>query len=67
MSNSHFNVQEHIVPAQHVRGYYRATVGPEEEQLQLSVKQYTPLDNAHPKPGDVTIIACHAAGFFKEM
>jgi hypothetical protein len=29
------------------------------------VKQYIPLDNPKPQPGDVTILAAHANGFPK--
>ena len=67
MSSKHFRCNEHVVSCQHVRGFYRATAHSQEEELQLAVKQYVPLDNFEPEPGDVTIIACHAAGFFKEL
>jgi hypothetical protein len=33
--------------------------------LHLAVKQYIPLDNPNPQPGDVTILAAHANGFPK--
>jgi hypothetical protein len=33
----------------------------------MAVKQYTPLNNPNPKPGDITIIAAHANGFPKEL
>lgn len=33
--------------------------------MHLAVKQYIPLDNPNPQPGDVTIIAAHANGFPK--
>lgn len=63
----HFSTKTHIISAQHIRQYYRATATSPEEELKLVVKQYTPLDNPKPKPGDATIIACHGAGFFKEL
>lgn len=33
----------------------------------MAIKQYTPLDNQNPQPGDVTIIAAHANGVGKEL
>jgi hypothetical protein len=67
MSSKYFTSTSHTVPAQHIRGYYRATAKSQEEVLQLAVKRYVPLNNPIPQPGDVTIIACHAAGYFKEL
>lgn len=63
----YFLCREHTVSSQHIRGYYKSTANNEEECLTLAVKQYIPIDNAEPRPGDVTIIAAHAAGFFKEL
>lgn len=65
MSASYFSIKEHAVEAQHIREYARATLYSEEEVLQLAVKQYIPLDNSKPQPGDVTIIGAHANGFPK--
>jgi hypothetical protein len=65
MSSELFRIDEHIVDASHIRGFPRSTSTTQEEVLQLSVKQYTPLDNTNPKPGDLTIIAAHANGFPK--
>lgn len=65
MSTSHFKVQEHTLPCQHIRGYPHATLHSQEEVLHLAIKQYTPLDNLSPHPGDVTIIGGHANGFPK--
>ncbi|KFY12054.1 hypothetical protein V492_04119 [Pseudogymnoascus sp. VKM F-4246] len=52
MSTTNFNVKEHVVEAQHIREYARATSFSQEEILHLAVKQYTPLDNPSPQPGD---------------
>jgi len=60
-----FHVKEHVVDAQHIREYARATSHSQEEKLQLAVKQYIPKDNPNPRPGDVTIVAAHANGFPK--
>ncbi|KAF2175991.1 hypothetical protein K469DRAFT_723412 [Zopfia rhizophila CBS 207.26] len=57
-------ILEHVVPCQHIRTYPRATTG-EQEELRLAVKQYTPLCNPNPKPGDVTIIGTHGNAFPK--
>jgi hypothetical protein len=54
-----------VVPCQHIREYPHATADRQEEVLSLSVKQYIPLDNLQPSPGDVTIIGAHANGFPK--
>ncbi len=67
MSSQYFHVEEHTVSCQHIRHYPRATAHSQEDELQLAVKRYTPLDNGSPKPGDVTIIAAHACGFAKEL
>ncbi|KAI9839928.1 MAG: hypothetical protein M1819_000120 [Sarea resinae] len=67
MSSAYFQVQEHVVPCQHIREFPRATANSQEEVLHLAVKQYRPLDNTNPKPGDVTIIGAHANGFPKEL
>ncbi|KAI4912603.1 hypothetical protein J4E90_006008 [Alternaria incomplexa] len=67
MSSKHFRIDEHKLEASHIRGFPRSTSTKQEEVLHLAVKQYTPLDNTSPKPGDITIIAAHANGFPKEL
>jgi hypothetical protein len=67
MSSQYFWKDEHSVEASHIRGFPRATGTNQEEVLHLAVKQYTPLSNTNPKPGDITIIAAHANGFPKEL
>lgn len=62
---SPFRIVEHVVPGQYLREYPRATSTSQEETLYLAVKQYIPLDNPDPQPGDVTFIAAHANGFPK--
>ncbi|KAK7754446.1 hypothetical protein SLS62_003466 [Diatrype stigma] len=62
-----FKIVEHTVPAQHVREWPRATANSQEDVLYIHVKQYIPLDNPDPQPGDVTIIGAHANGFPKEL
>ena len=65
MDTKHFKVQEHILPAQHVREYPRATAEGHAAPVHLAIKHYIPLENATPKPGDVTIIAMGGNGFPK--
>ena len=65
MAYSPFRIVEHVVPGQHIREYPAATANNQEEPLNLVVKQYIPLDNPDPQPGDVTILAAHANGFPK--
>ncbi|KAL2837925.1 Alpha/beta hydrolase family-domain-containing protein [Aspergillus pseudoustus] len=62
-----FHVVEHVVPSQHIREYPGGTAHEQEDILNLAVKQYIPLDNPNPLPGDVTILAAHANGFPKEL
>ena len=67
MSTQYFRIQEYRVSCQHIREYPHATALTEEDELQLAVKRYIPLDNQEPKPGDLTIIATQACGFGKEL
>ncbi|KAJ5440973.1 hypothetical protein N7491_003379 [Penicillium cf. griseofulvum] len=64
---SPFRIVEHVVPTQHIREYPGATANDQEEPLHLAVKQYIPLDNPNPQPGDITILGAHANGFPKEL
>ncbi|OGM43363.1 hypothetical protein ABOM_008723 [Aspergillus bombycis] len=66
MSNSPFIVTEHLIDAQYIREYPRATTT-QDAPLKLSVKKYTPIDNQNPNPGDITLIAVHGTGFPKEV
>ena len=65
MSASIFRVEEHAIPAQHIREYPGATSGSQEDELKLHIKQYTPLKPADPSRDAVTIIGAHANGFPK--
>ena len=62
-----FEIREHVIPSQHVRQFPRATANSQEDVLHIHIKQYIPLDNRSPQPGDVTIIGAHANGFPKEL
>ncbi|KAK3292013.1 Alpha/beta hydrolase family-domain-containing protein [Chaetomium fimeti] len=62
-----FRVVEHTINCAHSREYATATANGDADRPRLAVKQYIPLDNPNPQPGDVTIIAAHANGFPKEL
>lgn len=64
MSTSIFRVQEHTIPASHIREYPRATADDQEDVLQLAVKQYSPRDTFKAR-NEVTIIGAHANAFPK--
>ena len=65
MSTEYFRIDEHTLDASHIRGFPRTTSTHQTEVLQLAIKQYTPLNNSNPQPGDITIIAAHANAFPK--
>lgn len=67
MSSTVFHQLQHTVNAAHTREYVGATADGDDDRPLLSVKQYVPLNNPHPQPGDVTIIGAHANGFSKEL
>lgn len=60
-----YRVVQHTVDCHHSREYVAATANGDADRPRLAVKQYIPLDNPDPRPGDVTIIAAHANGFPK--
>lgn len=60
-----YRVVEHTIDCSHSREYVTATVNGDADRPRLAVKQYIPLDNPNPQPGDVTIIGGHANGFPK--
>ncbi|KAE8152093.1 toxin biosynthesis protein [Aspergillus avenaceus] len=66
MPEGPFIVKEYLIDAQYIREYPRAT-STQDAPLKLAVKQYTPVDNQDPQPGDVTLIGAHGAGFPKEL
>ena len=61
-----FQIDEHVIEGQHIRQH----PGGSRDQgtaLKLHIKQYSPLDNLDPKPGDFTIIAAQGNGCIKEL
>ncbi|KAM5344212.1 hypothetical protein ACJ41O_012749 [Fusarium nematophilum] len=63
--SSHWRVVQHTVSGCHTRDHIAATANGDANTPKLSVKQYIPLNNPTPQPGDVTIIGAHANGFPK--
>ena len=62
--NFPFRIKEHVIDGQYIREYPRATASPD-SPLKLCIKQYIPIDNPNPQPGDVTIVATHGTGIPK--
>lgn len=60
-----FRQVEHTISGSHTREYLGATANGDDHVPKLAVKQYIPLSNPRPQPGDVTIIGAHANGFPK--
>lgn len=65
MSDTLWEITEHIIPASHIRGYSGGVRNPQTDHLRLAVKQYVPRGHTH-KPGDATIIMAHGVGSSKE-
>ena len=63
--STRFRIIEHIAPCSHTREYPAATSNGDADKPKIAVKQYIPLSNPVPSPGDVTIIGAHANGFPK--
>ncbi len=61
-----FNIVEHVIPGQHIREYPNATKHSQEDVLQLSIKEYVPLNRPKHVPHEsLTIIGAHGNGFPK--
>ncbi|KAF2104197.1 hypothetical protein NA57DRAFT_70414 [Rhizodiscina lignyota] len=57
MSTDKWKVTKHMTTASNLRGYPRGAVSDFlPRPLRLAVKQFTPLNNISPSPGDVTLI-----------
>jgi hypothetical protein len=58
-----FRIVEHIIAGQHIREHPHSVKGHQEVVLQLAIKQYIPLDNAHSiQDNAVTVIGVHGNG-----
>lgn len=64
---SNYRIIEHKIPCSYIREFPHALANNQEDTLHLAVKQYIPIDNPNPRPGDITIIGAHANGFPKEL
>ena len=67
MSTSQFIVRTHTFEANHIRQYPAALRQDEHDVLYLEAKQYIPIENQDPQPGDVTILGSPATSFPKEL
>jgi pimeloyl-ACP methyl ester carboxylesterase len=65
MSEEFWDVQAHVIPASHIRGFSRGVRDESTAHLKLAVKHYVPR-NRDVKPGDVTLIMAHGVGSSKE-
>ncbi|KAF2179125.1 alpha/beta-hydrolase [Zopfia rhizophila CBS 207.26] len=65
MASSSFDVKEHVIPCQHIRGYPHAAKDPT-AVLRLAIKEYAPKEIVDGATQAVTIIAAHANGIPKE-
>ncbi|KAJ3543092.1 hypothetical protein NM208_g3754 [Fusarium decemcellulare] len=65
--SSSYRVVQHTVNCCHTRDHVAATARGDADTPKLSVKQYIPINNPDPQPGDVTVIGAHANGFPKEL
>ncbi|KAF2202542.1 alpha/beta-hydrolase [Delitschia confertaspora ATCC 74209] len=64
MATFDFDVKEHVIPCQHIRGYPNATKGRQNAALKLAVKEYRPKGNVDPQ--GITVIGAHGIGLIKE-
>lgn len=65
-TSTYFQIHEHSIPGQHIRGYPGGIRTSQEDVLYIAVKQYVPVDRVEPVPEDaITIIGLHANGFVK--
>ena len=63
---SDFDIIEHVIPCQHLRGYPHAVNEPS-AVLKLAVKQYVPTHHGDDSEASVNIIATHANGIVKVL
>lgn len=61
-----FNVHEHVILCQHIRGYRHATKNAT-AGLRLAIKEYVPKESVKSAGTPITIIATHANGISKVM
>ncbi|KAJ5979562.1 toxin biosynthesis protein [Penicillium waksmanii] len=63
-----FKIVEHTIAGQHIREHPHSVRGRQEDVLQLAIKQYIPLGDAHSIPDNaVTVIGVHGNGTPKEL
>lgn len=68
MSEEYWTVQDHVIPASHIRGFSRGVRDESTARLRLAVKQYVPRQLKDiPSPSGMTIIVAHGVGSSKEL
>ena len=66
MSDEHWTVHAHVIPASHIRGYREGIRDEKNGQLKLAIKQYVPKGSFKTKAGGMTIVMAHGIGNSKE-
>ncbi|KAI4191875.1 MAG: hypothetical protein LQ348_003381 [Seirophora lacunosa] len=66
MSDQHWTVIEHVIPASHIRGFTRGVRYGSSGRLRLAVKQYVPKCQGPGSSKGMTIVMAHGVGSSKE-
>jgi pimeloyl-ACP methyl ester carboxylesterase len=66
MDYSNWIVNNHIIPASHIRGYRRGVRNERNARLRLSVNEYIPKSDRPPTDDAVTVVFIHGVGSTKE-
>ncbi|KAL8980787.1 MAG: hypothetical protein Q9205_004228 [Flavoplaca limonia] len=66
MSTEYWTVNEHIIPASHIRGFTRGVKDESTAHLRLAVKQYVPKGPHDCHSNAITVIMAHGVGSSKE-
>ena len=66
MSEEFWAVNEHVIPASHLRGFKRGIRDDQTGRLRLAIKQYVPKQSPDHDAGSVTVIMAQAVGTSKE-
>ncbi|KAL8914936.1 MAG: hypothetical protein Q9171_000563 [Xanthocarpia ochracea] len=66
MSTEYWTINEHIIPASHIRGFSRGVRDERTAYLRLAVKQYVPKGRQGDQTNAITVIMAHGVGSSKE-
>ncbi|CAO1601733.1 MAG: hypothetical protein LQ349_000083 [Xanthoria aureola] len=67
MSAEYWTVNQHTIPASHIRGFSRGVKDEITAHLRLAVKQYVPKSGQEPQSNAITVIMAHGVGSSKEL